>query len=364
MRHVIVYRKPDRWAATPANYGIWSWGDEIVVGFVAGLLQPSGEFHARDRSQPMTAMQARSLDGGLTWQTTPIPARAPGGRCFSADEHVVPELGVGHALAAGLPPQLGPWPDGLDFTHPDFALLAARTGLGAGTVAWCYVSTDRCRSWQGPLRLPSFGLPGIEARTDYLVLGPRRLLLFLTAARASGSEGGGVFCARTADGGATFELVSWVACADEGFVIMPASVRLPDGRLLTAVRCRDSAAPTARNWIDLYTSQDQGATWRFLSRPVADTGQGGNPPTLTRLHDGRLCITHGYRNAPYGIRATLSEDEGATWGPVIVLRDDAGNADIGYPRTVQRPDGTIVTVYWLNDHAEGERYIAATLWQP
>lgn len=105
-------------------------------------------------------------------------------------------------------------------------------------------------------------------------------------------------------------------------------------------------------------------TWKFINKPVADTGMGGNPPALTKLHDGRLCLTYGYRAAPYGIRARLSADDGATWGEEIVLRDDGGNHDLGYPRIVQRPDGTIVTVYYFNDHPEGERYIAATLWQP
>ena len=38
--------------------------------------------------------------------------------------------------------------------------------------------------------------------------------------------------------------------------------------------------------------------------------------------------------------------------------------DLGYPRTVQRPDGKIVTVYYFNDHKDTERYIAATIWDP
>ncbi|MEZ4734375.1 MAG: sialidase family protein [Caldilineaceae bacterium] len=61
-----------------------------------------------------------------------------------------------------------------------------------------------------------------------------------------------------------------------------------------------------------------------------------------------------------GISAKLSNDDGATWGEEIILRADGGNHDIGYPRTVQRPDGAIVTVYYYNDEAE-DRYLAATL---
>lgn len=96
---------------------------------------------------------------------------------------------------------------------------------------------------------------------------------------------------------------------------------------------------------------------------MADTGRGGNPPTLTHLQDGRLCITYGYRNPPYAICAVLSEDAGQSWGELRFLRTGAGNHDIGYPRTVQRADGTLVTVYYWNDHADGERTIGATLWE-
>ena len=81
-------------------------------------------------------------------------------------------------------------------------------------------------------------------------------------------------------------------------------------------------------------SDDDGATWTFLTRPVPDTGSGGNPPTLTRLHDGRLCMTYGYRAQPFGIRARLSSDVGLTWDQEITLRDDGGSHDLGYPRTI------------------------------
>jgi hypothetical protein len=30
---------------------------------------------------------------------------------------------------------------------------------------------------------------------------------------------------------------------------------------------------------------------------------------------------------------------------------------------VQRPDGAIVTAYYYNEQAEGERFIAATIWR-
>lgn len=366
MQHATVYRERGRYAGWPANYGIWSWGDEIVVGFTVGYPKEDGVFHARDKDRPFTTMQARSLDGGLTWQAQETPCRTPGNRGISADEHMRPDLGVNYALEAGMGNAPGDCPGGINFAHPDFAVMCARTGLGAGTVSWFYVSYDRCKTWEGPYRLPLFGQPGVEARTDYLVSGPNECTLFLTASRASGGEGGGVFCARTTDGGNTLEFVSWVATSDEGFVIMPSSVQLSDSRILVALRCRGRGedAEMARNWIDLYASKDDGQTWRYLDRPVSKTGMGGNPPAMITLQDGRLCLTYGYRADPYGIRAKLSSNDGSTWADEIVLRDDGGSHDLGYPRTVQRPDGTIVTVYYFNDRPGGEGYIATTLWKP
>ena len=362
MHHVVIYREPGRYAGWPANYGIWSWGDEIVVGFTLGYHDMGGGFHARDRSRPFAGMQARSLDGGVTWTAEPTPCRTPGGRGLSADEHMTPGLRVG--AVPGFHETLPESPGGFDFSHPDFALMCAKTGLNAGTVSFFYTSTDRCASWQGPFRLPMYSPTGVEARTDYLVDGPSTCTLFLTATKANGREGR-VFCARTVDGGRTFPMRGWIGPEPEGFSIMPAGLRTSASRLLAAVRCRgpEEAGP-AGNWIDLYASEDDGVTWALMNRPVENTGVGGNPPTLDRLHDGRLCLVYGYRDAPHQIHARLSEDEGNTWGGPIVLRDHAGCHDIGYPRTVQRPDGTVVTVYYFCDRPDGERYLAATLWRP
>ena len=83
---------------------------------------------------------------------------------------------------------------------------------------------------------------------------------------------------------------------------------------------------------------------------------------MTKLKDGRLALAYGYRGEPYGIRARISSDGGESWGEEIVLRKDAAVWDLGYPRTVQRPDGKLVTIYYYNDAAETERYIGATIW--
>ncbi len=83
---------------------------------------------------------------------------------------------------------------------------------------------------------------------------------------------------------------------------------------------------------------------------------------MIRLREGRICLTYGYRAKPFGIRARLSNDNGHTWGEEIILRDDGGGRDVGYVRTVQRPDGKIVTVYYFHDKPKSDRYIVATIW--
>ena len=87
IQHRTVYRAPGKYAGWPANYGIWHWGDEIVTGFTLGDHNNAGGFHARDREQPFVTMQARSLDGGMTWNSSIAPLIAPGNMGISTDEH-------------------------------------------------------------------------------------------------------------------------------------------------------------------------------------------------------------------------------------------------------------------------------------
>ena len=142
---------------------------------------------------------------------------------------------------------------------------------------------------------------------------------------------------------------------------MPSTVRLSKKDLLTTVRCKEGS----KDWIDAYHSSDNGTVWKFLSRPVPSTGgMGGNPPSLIHLKDGRLALTYGYRGRPYGIRARLSDDCGKAWSSETVLRDDSTTWEVGYTRSVQRPDGKIVTVYYFAEHANTERVILATIWDP
>lgn len=350
VEHVDVYRLPGRFGGWPANHGIWSWGDEILVGFSAGYAKDNGPVrHAIDHDRPEEHLLARSTDGGRSWSIENPAAHGA----------LIP---FGRSLHGIAPPELDQvepvdCPGGIDFKHPDFVLTVRMTDNDVGPSRFWY-STDRGRRWSGPFKLPNFDTPGIAARTDYVVNGPHDCLLFLTAGKENGQEGRPC-CVRTVDGGKTWSFVAWIGPEPRGFAIMPSTVRLPAGELLTTLRVHEDR----RRWIDAWISRDDGRNWEFLNRPVADTGE-GNPPSLIRLRDGRLYLTYGYRAAPYGMRARLSSDEGRTWQPEVVLRGDGGGRDLGYPRSVQRADGRVVVVYYFHDEPKSDRYIAATIWDP
>jgi hypothetical protein len=344
LKNVIVYKEIGRFGGWPANHGIWICGKEILVGFEAGYFKDKAQGHAIDYTRPAEHVLARSLDGGETWT-------------IEKPEGLKPPASI---KVAGVPTAEGgkepvDCPGGIDFTNPGFVLTARMADVNIGPSRF-YVSSDRGKNWNGPYRIPDFGQKGIAARTDYLVNGQHDLTMFLTAAKSNGKEGR-VICVRTRDGGRNWDFVSFIGLEPEGndYAIMPSSVRLSNNGILTAIR--------HRNFIDLYRSEDAGKSWRFVTKPVPDTG-GGNPPSMVRLKDGRLAITYGYRSAPFGIRARLSGDDGDTWSDEINLRNDGGVWDLGYTRTVQRPDGKMVTAYYFNDAKDQERYIGATIWDP
>jgi len=347
VKHVTVFKEDGRYGGWPANHGIWSWGNEILVGFEAGYLKPSERMHAIDYSRPAEHVVARSLDGGETWTVESPPGlRPPPGRKVAG----VPTGTDGKPTV--------PFEGTMDFSNPDFALTARMESFHVGPSRF-YYTTDRGKTWQGPYEIPTFGTKGIAARTDYLVDGPRDMTIFLTAAKDNDGQQGRTLCVRTKDGGRTWAVVGHVGPEPPvgKKAIMPSSVRLSDTTILTAVRRKRS--------IDLYRTEDNGETWTYVGKPAPDTGaNNGNPPSLIRLKDGRFVLVHGYRSAPYGIRARISEDEGQTWSEEIMLREDGGGRDLGYVRTVQRPDGKLVSVYYYNDGPDDERYIAATIWDP
>jgi hypothetical protein len=362
--NVKVYFEKGRFGGWPANNGIWIWDNEILVGFARGYHKDLGpEMHNIDREKPEEHMFARSLDGGKTW-TIEDPSK----------DSVMIARGTSLHGTEPNPENRKPitaLTEPMNFTHPGFVLKFWFLDTNKGPSIF-YYSYDKGHSWKGPFSLTVDGMDKIMARTDYMVEDENSCMAFLTASKSDGNEGR-VFCARTDDGGITWQLVSWIGKEPEkGFRIMPSTVRISENELLLTSRVREEPgnwnelSPKERKnsrYIDLWKSIDNGKTWQFAGKPVDDLGE-GNPPSLIKLKDGRLCLTYGYRAEPFSICAKISTDNGKTWGKEIVLRNDGAGRDIGYVRSIQRPDGKVVTIYYFQDKEQPERYIGCTIWNP
>jgi hypothetical protein len=181
------------------------------------------------------------------------------------------------------------------------------------------------------------------------------------------------FCLRSTDRGATWAQQGLVGDgeADRLHFLEPAWVRLRDERIVAMLRTRGEGSGATREeppagFLFQSVSADDGRTW---SKPQK-TPLWGFPAHLLELRDGRVLCAYGYRQKPYGVRATLSPDGGRTWDAPseIIVRDDGGSVDLGYPVSVQLADGRVLMAYYFNQLKPGVpestiRYIAGTFLQ-
>lgn len=348
MQHVVVFAPPGEFAGWPANNGLWAWPDgEILTGCSVGpfMVQAGHNIGAQIRS-----VLLRSLDGGASWTV-----EEPSG--YLNDPR--PPVDLERSF---------------DVTGDGFAMRVVGAGYHGTDEprGGFYLSSDRGRTWLGPYALR--GLADVEAlrglamthRTDYLVGEDGELLVFLSARDPNGWGSDRVFCARSDDGGQTFQFVSWVVPPFDPYrAVMPSTVRCGSQELVCAIRRRDMRAD--QGWIDAYASTDAGTSWSFRSRIGEAGGWNGNPPALARLSDTRLCCVYGNRTRRQLI-ARLSEDEDCSWGTEQVLRDDFAapddEPDFGYPRLAVRADGYLVAVYYWATRDQPQQHIAATIWKP
>lgn len=339
--HTVVYYEEGRFAGWPANGGIWHWGNEILVAFNQAWFKHNPFHHSIDNTKPGGNVLGRSTDGGQTWQVEEPETFAKGN---------APTIELAGAI---------------DFSNPNLAIRNDRQSFT--------VSLDRGKTWQGPFEFEGLDMGKLSSRTDYLVNSPGDAFFFLSADDVESVQAilqDRAFMAHTKDGGRSFEFVSWLADSDKIRSVMSSTVRVSDSHLVTTLRRRfdppGDFTVLPENWIDAWESRDNGKSWQFLTK-IADTDTGlrnGNPPALVRTDDGLLAVTYAYRGVPYSIRARVSADDGATWSPELILRDDAATWDIGYCRSVVRSDGKVVTVYYYSTEERPEQHIAATIWDP
>jgi len=132
---------------------------------------------------------------------------------------------------------------------------------------------------------------------------------------------------------------------------------LGDGNWIAAARRWKAGAAT-----DLFRSEDDGKTWQ-IDHQLTQESQ--HPAHFLQLNDGKLLLTFGNRIADqFGVATKTSEDGGATWSEELLLISDLENRDVGYPASVQLPDGKILTAYYAAQVSSHQRYhMGAVIWE-
>lgn len=338
LEQVTIFREADTYAVFP-SLRHEAGTDRLAVGFRAG----GPKSHLND--QGARALNYVSNDGGKSWwEGAPLPDKpfsAPDGRFIRVDckwwQHY-PASERSRLEQQGYRVMDGGQPD---------------------TVAICVGayqtrSSDGGRTWQQQdINLPFMALMACGMNSLQLADGTIIHPVYgVQDARSPDSS----WVLRSENYGQTWAL-NLLASHPDGKTPLnePAVLELKGGRLLAVMRTDGGSDHLWQAFSD-----DRGKTWHSLR----DTGVQGHPPNLLRLQDGRILLSYGYRHIPFGIRAVVSHDEGATWDleHIWVLREDGGGYDLGYPQSAQLKDGTVVTVYYFLEPG-GMQYVAATRWR-
>lgn len=140
--------------------------------------------------------------------------------------------------------------------------------------------------------------------------------------------------------GETWSKVSEVFGANEFLVDKlnePNAIVLKNGKMIVAVRSESGG-------IYIAESIDGGVT--FSNKRALLSAAISTPPHLMQMTDGTLVLSYGYRSEPFNIRAIVSKDNGESWSNEIELTSGGVDLDFGYPSTIERGNGELLTVYY------------------
>jgi sialidase-1 len=216
---------------------------------------------------------------------------------------------------------------------------------------WMQRSTDGGMTWSAPYRVP------LNSPHGPIALADGRLIY---AGKQLWEPGRKVGAAESRDDGRTWSWLSDIPARPgdnvEEYHELHA-VEAANGSLIAHIRnhCPANARETLQ-----CESSDGGKTW---TTPHA-IGVWGLPSHLLKLRDGRLLMSYGYRRAPFGNQARISADHGRTWSGPMTISEDAPGGDVGYPSTVELPDGQLVTVWYETQKGSPHAVLRKALWSP
>lgn len=371
VEHSVVYRNDREFCAWPFVGGLWETRDgSLVVLFTRYHVNyGQGESIHHDNlsaRQNGAVVSLRSNDLGRSWDTSTWQ------ELFD-----IPKLKQGIGVED---PQNYEAEGPVDFRDKD-VLVATGTMpnmFNPAASSLVRISTDGGRCWRRPIKLPSTGLHSLSGQGSTIVRSDGVSLIAPCAVMADGwtrrplvyASNDGIqwnflsfMTPMNDDGQATSGQVGSPRFGAHRY-FYPRPIQLRNGRILASMRSQRD--PTSIIWTEMFESEDGGRTWHFISR-VNDWGAPGD---IVEMSDGRIVCVYGYRLPAFGIRYRVSEDGGHSWGPEVILRDDGGSWDLGYPRVIEIAQGTCLTVYYMNRKDDpiqmngGVRHIAQTLFRP
>lgn len=198
---------------------------------------------------------------------------------------------------------------------------------------WALRSADAGLTWSAPARVP------LNSPHGPALLSDGRLLY---AGKQLWEEGTKVGVSESTDDGRTWRWLSDIPVRQGDSVREYHELHLVETankKIVVQIRNHN---PQNRGETLQCESDNGGRTWT-VPRGI---GVWGLPSHLLRLRDGRLLMSYGYRRPPFGNQVRLSTDHGKSWSEALTLSDDAIGVDVGYPTTVEKPDGTFVTIWY------------------
>ncbi len=353
VEHVVVYQDPLYYAAFPSV--VRRADGELLVAFR----------RAPDRrrfGEPVSHVDAnsylvlvRSKDSGKTWTKEPrlIHAHPFGG---SQDPCMV-QLADGSIVCTSYA-----WAPLRSDTFGKLPKPAAREQNFAFLGGYLVRSADGGQTWQDPVTPPPcqgeaqhdlFGKPVPAYNRGAMCEGRDGKLYWVVASNdAGGSRRTATHLMVSGDKGRTWTYLCVVARDEKVGFNETSLYQTLKGDLVAFLRTENLDDHTA-----VARSTDGGKSFKW-----EDAGFKGHPHHAVRLPDDRVLLVYGYRHAPYGVRARVlnAECTDAATAPEVVLRDDGGNVDLGYPWATALPDGKVLVVYYFNK-ADGTRHIAGTV---
>ena len=169
----------------------------------------------------------------------------------------------------------------------------------------------------------------------------------------------------TAKGMKFISMRSWhLRSDDDGKSWKPISIIHPKGNETTLLHLGGKRwlAAARETGMDIFLSEDDGVTWGSPNRVTQTNEINGH---LARLKDGRIIVSYGNRiktGDQLGVLAKFSSDEGKTWSDPTRIAFTK-TTDCGYPSTVQRADGRLVTAWYSGSSEYHARYhMGVAIW--